>query len=145
MMPAINCVKPPNNSAVPNTPGFTLGEIRFALTMLSMNVVTPKAASASGAELPQFSCVGFTGRTTRSASRGSDRVRADRGGIDRVGAAVVAMRHTLLPLGARLSQHRSPDGRSSRRPAAFFTSEESGDDPPDTRCQARVAQRRPRV
>src|ERR1700761_5676851 len=99
MIPAISCVRPPKMSAVPNTAGFTLGEIRFALTMLSMNVVTPKAARARGAELPQFSPLGLTGRPSNSASSGSDRLGAGRGEIDRVGAVVVAMRHTLLPLG----------------------------------------------
>jgi hypothetical protein len=86
MMPASSCVRPPNISATANTTGFTAGEMRFALVMLSMKVVTPKAANASGAELPQLRVVRLWGRPSRSASCRSDRVGADRGRAGRVGA-----------------------------------------------------------
>ena len=50
--PASSWVSPPNISATPNTAGSTPLATKSALTMLSMNVVTANAASASGAELP---------------------------------------------------------------------------------------------
>src|ERR1035438_10562562 len=68
MMPAISCVRPPNISATPNTTGCTPAEIAFALTMLSMNVVTANANSASGAELPQSRVVARGGVLLSSTS-----------------------------------------------------------------------------
>jgi hypothetical protein len=55
MSPAISCARPPNISATPNTIGVAVTATASALIMLSMNVVTAKARSASGAELPQSS------------------------------------------------------------------------------------------
>src|SRR5665213_2691209 len=69
MMPASSCVRPPNISATPNTTGNTPAEIVFALTMLSMNVVTANASNASGAELPQSRVVA-SGRALSSSTRG---------------------------------------------------------------------------
>ena len=60
-MPAISCARPPNISATPNTTGVTPTATALALIMLSMNVVTAKARSASGAELPQSSVVARSG------------------------------------------------------------------------------------
>ena len=57
MTPAINAVMPPHISATPNTTGVTPTATACALIMLSMNVGTPNANSASGAELPQPSVV----------------------------------------------------------------------------------------
>ena len=54
MIPAISWVIPPNINATPNTTGSTPGAIQLALTMLSMNVVTANAASASGAAFPHW-------------------------------------------------------------------------------------------
>jgi hypothetical protein len=68
-MPASSCVRPPNISATPNTTGNTPAEIVFALTMLSMNVVTANASNASGAELPQSRVVA-SGRVLSSSTSG---------------------------------------------------------------------------
>src|ERR1019366_3332015 len=69
MMPASSCVRPPNIRATPNTTGNTPAEIAFALTMLSMNVVTANASNASGAELPQSRVVA-SGRALSSSTSG---------------------------------------------------------------------------
>ena len=73
--PAISCARPPNISATPNTTGRAPIETAFALIMLSMNVVTANASSASGAELPQSKVVAridapsSSGVVTRSLAR----------------------------------------------------------------------------
>ena len=53
MTPAISWVRPPNISATPNTTGVIAAGMSLALIMLSMNVVTAKAARPSGAEFPR--------------------------------------------------------------------------------------------
>ena len=53
MIPAISWVRPPNIRATPNTTGVIGAFMSSALIMLSMNVVTAKAARPSGAEFPQ--------------------------------------------------------------------------------------------
>ena len=73
---------PPNISATPKTAGSTPAEMKLALIMLSMNVVTANAASASGAELPHsiglatvaaaaplYSCVGAIRRSLMAIRR----------------------------------------------------------------------------
>ncbi len=53
MTPAISWAMPPYISATPKTTGVIAAGMSLALIMLSMNVVTAKAARPSGAEFPQ--------------------------------------------------------------------------------------------
>jgi len=115
MIPAISAVMPPHISATPNTTGSTPLEIAAALIMLSMNVGTPKANSASGAELPQLSVVSLGGAagSVRGAPLCAASSPADRAAMGG-GISTIAMMQSLLRCVENVG---APSGDGHRRSA----------------------------